>query len=105
MSSGSRRAARRRLGSLGWVSAGLELLEQIGRGELPRPDVIYVALGSCGTAAGLLVGLAGAPSLPRLDARVVGVRVVDRVVSNEHATRRLAGADRSAARGARRTLV
>ncbi|HEY2747177.1 MAG TPA: pyridoxal-phosphate dependent enzyme [Polyangia bacterium] len=78
------------IGSLGWVSAGLELLEQIARGELPRPDVIYVALGSCGTAAGLLVGLAGAPSLPRLDARVVGVRVVDRMVSNERVTRRLA---------------
>lgn len=78
------------VGSLGYVSAGLELLEQIASGALPRPDVVYVALGSCGTAAGLLVGLAGAPSLPRLDARLVGVRVVDRVVSNEHATRRLA---------------
>ncbi len=44
-------------GSLGYVSAGLELKEQIARGELPRPDVIYVALGSCGTAAGLLCGL------------------------------------------------
>ena len=78
------------VGSLGYVSAGLELLEQIAAGALPRPDVIYVALGSCGTAAGLLVGLAGAPSLPRLDAKLVGARVVDRVVSNEHATRRLA---------------
>ena len=75
------------IGSLGYVSAGLELLEQIARGELPRPDVIYVALGSCGTAAGLVVGLAGAPTLPRLDARVVGVRVVDRVVANERVTR------------------
>jgi 1-aminocyclopropane-1-carboxylate deaminase/D-cysteine desulfhydrase-like pyridoxal-dependent ACC family enzyme len=78
------------VGSLGYVSAGLELLEQISRGELPRPDVIYVALGSCGTAAGLLVGLGGAPSLPRLDARVVAVRVVDRVVANERVTLRLA---------------
>jgi 1-aminocyclopropane-1-carboxylate deaminase/D-cysteine desulfhydrase-like pyridoxal-dependent ACC family enzyme len=78
------------VGTLGYVSAGLELLQQIAAGELPRPDVIYVALGSCGTAAGLLVGLAGAPSLPRLDARVVGVRVVDRAVSNAHVTRRLA---------------
>jgi len=78
------------VGTLGYVSAGLELLEQIAAGELPRPDVIYVALGSCGTAAGLLVGLGGAPSLPRLDARLVGVRVVDRAVSNESVTRRLA---------------
>jgi D-cysteine desulfhydrase len=78
------------IGSLGYVSAGLELLEQIARGELPRPDIIYLALGSCGTAAGLLVGLAGSPSLPRLDARVVAVRVVDRLVSNARVTRRLA---------------
>ncbi|MGZ3407456.1 MAG: 1-aminocyclopropane-1-carboxylate deaminase/D-cysteine desulfhydrase [Polyangia bacterium] len=78
------------IGSLGYVSAGLELLEQSARGELPRPDVVYVALGSCGTAAGLLVGLAGAPSLPRLDARLVGVRVVDRLVSNARVTRALA---------------
>src|SRR5206468_7309773 len=42
------------------------------------------------TAAGLLVGLAGAPSLPRLDAALVGVRVVDRAVSNARVTRRLA---------------
>jgi 1-aminocyclopropane-1-carboxylate deaminase/D-cysteine desulfhydrase-like pyridoxal-dependent ACC family enzyme len=78
------------VGSLGYVSAGHELLEQIAVAELPRPDVIYVALGSCGTAAGLLVGLAGSPSLPRLDATLVGVRVVDRAVSNERVTRRLA---------------
>jgi 1-aminocyclopropane-1-carboxylate deaminase/D-cysteine desulfhydrase-like pyridoxal-dependent ACC family enzyme len=77
-------------GTLGYVSAGLELLEQIARGELPPPDVIYVALGSCGTAAGLLVGLRGAPSLAGLDAEVVGVRVVDRVVCNARATHRLA---------------
>ncbi|MDB4966080.1 MAG: 1-aminocyclopropane-carboxylate deaminase [Myxococcales bacterium] len=78
------------VGTIGYVSAGLELLEQIARAELPRPDVIYLALGSCGTAAGLLTGLAGAPSLPRLDATLVGVRVVDRPVSNARVTRRLA---------------
>jgi 1-aminocyclopropane-1-carboxylate deaminase/D-cysteine desulfhydrase-like pyridoxal-dependent ACC family enzyme len=78
------------VGTLGYVSAGLELLRQIADRELPVPDLVYVALGSCGTAAGLLVGLAGAPSLPGLPATVVGVRVVDRVVSNAGATRRLA---------------
>lgn len=78
------------VGTLGYVSAGLELLEQIASGELPRPDRIYVALGSCGTAAGLLVGLAGAPSLPSLEGVVLAVRVVDRVVANARATRRLA---------------
>jgi D-cysteine desulfhydrase len=45
--------------------------------------VVYVALGSCGTAAGLIAGLA--PSTA-----VVGVRVVDRLIANGAATRRLA---------------
>jgi 1-aminocyclopropane-1-carboxylate deaminase/D-cysteine desulfhydrase-like pyridoxal-dependent ACC family enzyme len=90
------------IGSFGYVSAGLELAEQVAAGELPRPDVVYVALGSCGTAAGLIVGLAGAPSLPRLDTRVVAVRVVDRLVSNDRVTQRLAArtAAQLAARGA-----
>ena len=102
---GSRPAARRRPARSATSPPGLELLEQIARGELPRPDVIYVALGSCGTAAGLLVGLGGAPTLPRLEARVVGVRVVDRVVANERVTLRLAAAHGGAAGGTRRTLV
>jgi 1-aminocyclopropane-1-carboxylate deaminase/D-cysteine desulfhydrase-like pyridoxal-dependent ACC family enzyme len=79
------------VGTLGYVSGALELLEQIARGELPPPDVVYVALGSCGTAAGLLLGLGGAPSLPRVDAELVAVRVVDRLVANARATRRVAG--------------
>jgi 1-aminocyclopropane-1-carboxylate deaminase/D-cysteine desulfhydrase-like pyridoxal-dependent ACC family enzyme len=78
------------VGTLGYVSAGLELLEQTEAGLLPRPDVIFVALGSCGTAAGLLVGLGGAPSLAGFQGELVGVRVVDRIVCNESATRRLA---------------
>lgn len=78
------------VGTLGYVSAGLELLEQIGRQELPPPDVIYAALGSCGTAAGLLLGLSGAPTMPAVPARVNAVRVVDRIVANASATRRLA---------------
>lgn len=78
------------VGTLGYVSGALELLEQVARGELPPPDVIYVALGSCGTAAGLLLGLGGARSLARIDAELVGVRVVDRLVSNARVTRGLA---------------
>ena len=52
------------LGSVGWVGGGLEIAAQVAAGELPTPDRIYVALGSGGTAAGLLVGLrlAGLPS-------------------------------------------
>lgn len=71
------------LGALGYVSAGLELAEQVHRGELPRPARIVVAVGSNCTTAGLLVGLAlatrrglgfaprGLPRPPRL----VAVRV------------------------------
>jgi D-cysteine desulfhydrase len=74
------------LGSLGYVAAGLELGEQVRARQCPPPDVIYAALGSCGTVAGLLVGLrlAGLPS------RVRAVQVVDGLVCNRGATLRLA---------------
>jgi D-cysteine desulfhydrase len=43
---------------MGIVRAGVELSEQIRAAHCPRPDLIYVPLGSGGTAAGLAVGLA-----------------------------------------------
>ncbi|MGZ3420985.1 MAG: 1-aminocyclopropane-1-carboxylate deaminase/D-cysteine desulfhydrase [Polyangiales bacterium] len=68
-------------GSLGYVDAAEELAGQIARGELPRPNVIFVALGSGGTAAGLLVGLSRAGLLVGSDGappiEVVAVQVVD----------------------------
>jgi 1-aminocyclopropane-1-carboxylate deaminase/D-cysteine desulfhydrase-like pyridoxal-dependent ACC family enzyme len=79
-------------GTLGYVAGALEILEQVARGALPPPQHVYVALGSGGTAAGLLLGLRGAPSLPSLAAEIVAVRVVDRLVANGRATRRLAAA-------------
>jgi D-cysteine desulfhydrase len=60
-----------RLGVIGHLNAALELDEQISRGELPEPERIYVALGSGGTAAGLLMGLV----LAGLPTTVVAVRV------------------------------
>jgi D-cysteine desulfhydrase len=72
---------------LGYVSGGLELGAQMASGELPRPDVVYVALGSNGTAAGLLVSLWSEPAI-----ELVAVRVTDRVVASEHHVRRLAKA-------------
>jgi 1-aminocyclopropane-1-carboxylate deaminase/D-cysteine desulfhydrase-like pyridoxal-dependent ACC family enzyme len=72
-------------GTLGYVSGGLELGEQIARGELERPDIVYVALGSNGTAAGLLVSLWSEPAI-----ELVAVRVTDRVVSGERQVRTLA---------------
>ena len=69
-------------GALGYVDAAAELAGQIARGEIPRPNVIVVALGSGGTAAGLLVGLAragllvGSEGLPPVE--LLAVQVVDR---------------------------
>ena len=65
-------------GALGYVEAGLELADQIMRGDCPEPDAVYVALGTGGTAAGMAIGLAAAG----LTTKVVGVRVTEaRVVS------------------------
>lgn len=44
-------------GVIGFVNAAFELKEQIAQGLMPEPDLIYVALGSCATAAGLMLGL------------------------------------------------
>jgi 1-aminocyclopropane-1-carboxylate deaminase/D-cysteine desulfhydrase-like pyridoxal-dependent ACC family enzyme len=60
------------LGALGYVSAALELVAQIRRGECPRPEVVFTAMGSLGTAAGLMVGF----RLSGMDIPVRCVRVV-----------------------------
>ncbi len=44
-------------GVLGFVEAALELADQVSHGELPEPETVVVALGSGGSAAGLLAGL------------------------------------------------
>ena len=44
------------VGTLGFINAAFELKTQINKGILPEPDVIFVAGGSGGTAAGLIVG-------------------------------------------------
>lgn len=71
-------------GNLGLVRAGLELGEQVRAGLLPEPEVLYVALGSGGTAAGLAVGLGWAG----LRTRVRAVATVERVFTSR---RRLRG--------------
>jgi D-cysteine desulfhydrase len=59
--------------TLGWVNAAFELAEQVRRGDCPAPDAIFVALGTCGTSAGLSLGLALAGLTPRLHAvRIAG---------------------------------
>ena len=87
------------LGALGHAAAALELADQLVRDGTPAPDTIVVPLGSGGTAAGLLVGLA----LAGLPTRVIGVRVVPRLVANR--TRVLALARRTAALFAERAQV
>jgi 1-aminocyclopropane-1-carboxylate deaminase/D-cysteine desulfhydrase-like pyridoxal-dependent ACC family enzyme len=74
------------LGALAFTAAAFELAEQILRGECPEPSRIYVALGSSGTHAGLLLGL----RLAGLDCELIGVRVTDRPRANEHTVARLA---------------
>ena len=44
------------LGSIGFINAMFELKKQIEEKILPEPDVIFVAAGSTGTAAGLTAG-------------------------------------------------
>jgi D-cysteine desulfhydrase len=74
------------LGAIGHVNAALELVAQLKRDELPMPNSIVVPLGSGGTVAGMLVGLAVAG----LKTKVVGVRVVPGVVANSWRVLRLA---------------
>jgi 1-aminocyclopropane-1-carboxylate deaminase/D-cysteine desulfhydrase-like pyridoxal-dependent ACC family enzyme len=59
-------------GAVGYVNAALELADQFDAGVVPCPGRIYVALGTMGTAVGLVLGLRAAG----LACQVVGVRVV-----------------------------
>lgn len=58
------------LGTLGFVSAGLEIAEDVRASRMPAPKRIYVALGLGGSAAGLGIGCA----LGGLKTEIVGVR-------------------------------
>lgn len=61
------------VGLVGYVNAAFELRAQIVAGEVPEPDLIYVPLGSMGTASGLILGLKAAG----LKTRVIPVRVIE----------------------------
>jgi D-cysteine desulfhydrase len=60
-------------GSVGFVSAALELALQVREGVLPTPSRVFVPVGTGGTLAGLVAGL----RLAGLATRVVGVLVTD----------------------------
>jgi D-cysteine desulfhydrase len=66
------------LSSLGYVNAALELAEQVRVGQMPPPDALFVAVGSGGTLAGLLLGI----RLAGLATEVIGVRVTTRLFAN-----------------------
>lgn len=76
------------LGTVGFVRAGLELAAQVRAGDLPEPDAVFTALGSGGTAAGLLAGLRAGG----LRSRVVAVLVTHTLKPTERRLARLATA-------------
>jgi len=61
------------LGAAGFINAAFELKEQIVNGQIPEPDRIYIALGTTGTAVGLMIGLRAA----NLKSRLIPVRIID----------------------------
>ena len=73
------------LGSVGYVKAILELKSQIEADLLPEPRFIFVPVGTCGTMAGLIVGV----RLSGLRTQIVGIRVADAVVANAWAISRM----------------
>ena len=72
-------------GILGHVNAGFELAEQVQAGMLPHPDHVIVPLGTGGTAVGLALGFV----LGGLNTRVMGVRVVPRIIARGGRLRRM----------------
>jgi D-cysteine desulfhydrase len=83
------------LGALGYVSAGLELGQQVAQGALPAPARLVVGVGSTCTSAGLLLGLALAARLglgftPSTLPRVISVRVSPWPVTSRFRILRLA---------------
>ncbi|UCC18546.1 MAG: pyridoxal-phosphate dependent enzyme [Promethearchaeota archaeon] len=66
------------LGTVGFIEAIFELKEQIDNALLPEPDVIFVAAGTTGTAAGLVAGC----KLLGLKTRVNAVAVYKHFLAN-----------------------
>ena len=67
------------LGALGYVSAGVELVDAFRDAGRAEPDVVVVPLGSGGTAVGIAVGLVLAGWRR---AHVLAVRAADALVTN-----------------------
>ncbi|MHA1474361.1 MAG: 1-aminocyclopropane-1-carboxylate deaminase/D-cysteine desulfhydrase [Promethearchaeota archaeon] len=61
------------VGTIGFINAGLELADQIIKGDIPEPDKLFVAVGSMGMVIGLYIGL----ELAGLKTKIMGICVVD----------------------------
>lgn len=59
------------LGVLGYINAVFELKKQLKDMGLKDPDVVYVTLGSTGTAAGIIIGAA----IAGLKSKIIPVRI------------------------------
>jgi len=73
------------LGVVGVTGSIFELKRQIEEGDIPEPDLIYLPVGSCGTAAGVLLGIKAAG----LKSRVVGIAVALEEFSNKESVMKL----------------
>ncbi len=69
------------VGALGYVEGALELAWQVREGLLPEPSHVVCAVGSGGTAAGLLLGL----RMAGMSTKVLGV-VVNDALKLDHPT-------------------
>jgi D-cysteine desulfhydrase len=83
------------LGNVGFVNAAFELADQIAGGEVPEPDVIYLAMGTMGSVVGLALGLRAAG----LESRVVAVRASSPGTSSEARMRAMAAETEAYLRG------
>jgi len=82
------------LGVVGFVNAAFELKAQIENGEMPKPDYLFVTCGTLGTMAGLLLGF----KLAQLDINLIGVRVVQKIISIYNGTFSFANSIRNLAK-------
>ncbi len=70
-------------GITGFVNAAFELKSQVDNNLVPEPDLIYIALGSAGTAVGLFLGI----KLLGVKTNIVPVRVIEPEITGEERIR------------------
>ncbi len=73
------------VGMMGMLGAALELQEQVDQGLVPEPDLLHLPLGSCGSAAGIALGMKALGWKTRIKA----VRVSERKGSDLRTVRAL----------------